>query len=116
MKEKIESHSLEYYKNSNEYYLNGSILDPFESQMEYNHSPDGFNHGYNGSGPSQLALAIMLKLTGKNTDYIRFRREIIAELPKDIDYFKCIFNIIKVNKNYKTNHIYDFEIEGLLTE
>lgn len=24
-----------------------------------NHSPDGFNYGYGGSGPAQLALAIM---------------------------------------------------------
>jgi hypothetical protein len=25
----------------------------------FNHSPDGFNYGYGGSGPAQLALAIL---------------------------------------------------------
>ena len=31
-----------------------------ESLKLRNHSPDGFSWGYNGSGPSQLALAILL--------------------------------------------------------
>jgi hypothetical protein len=30
----------------------------------YNHSPTGFNFGYGGSGPAQLALAILLDYTG----------------------------------------------------
>ena len=29
-----------------------------------NHSPTGFNWGYGGSGPAQLALAILLNFTG----------------------------------------------------
>lgn len=33
---------------------------PWESQSVYNHSPDGFEFGYGGSGPAQLALAILL--------------------------------------------------------
>jgi len=36
------------------------LLDPKPSQMLYNHSPDGFEWGYAGSGPAQLALAILL--------------------------------------------------------
>ena len=32
-------------------------LSPSRSQDLYNHSPTGFNWGYGGSGPSQLALA-----------------------------------------------------------
>ena len=31
-----------------------------ECQNVYNHSPDGFNWGYGGSGCSQLALAILV--------------------------------------------------------
>jgi hypothetical protein len=31
------------------------------SQALYNHSPDGFECGYAGSGPAQLALAILLR-------------------------------------------------------
>ena len=36
-------------------------ISPRESQRHYNHSPDGFEFGYGGSGPAQLALAIMLR-------------------------------------------------------
>lgn len=35
-------------------------LTPGASQKVWNHSPDGFNYGYGGSGPAQLALAILL--------------------------------------------------------
>jgi len=38
---------------------NGQILRPNKSQKIRNHSPDGFNWGYAGSGPAQLALAIL---------------------------------------------------------
>ena len=44
----------------NEYYLS-----PKESQEVHNHSPDGFEFGYGGSGPAQLALAILMDYTGK---------------------------------------------------
>lgn len=38
-------------------------LDPAPSQRLRNHSPDGFQWGYSGSGPAQLALAILLDYT-----------------------------------------------------
>jgi hypothetical protein len=41
-------------------YLDGRLLTPMRSQAVWNHSPDGFNWGYGGSGPAQLALAILL--------------------------------------------------------
>jgi len=44
--------------------LNGHPFDPTPSQAVYNHSPDGFAWGYGGSGPAQLALAILLEETG----------------------------------------------------
>lgn len=34
---------------------------PDRSQAVFNHSPDGFSWGYGGSGPSQLALALLLE-------------------------------------------------------
>lgn len=40
--------------------VNGKTLNPIRSQQLYNHSPDGFSWGYGGSGPSQLALGILL--------------------------------------------------------
>jgi len=39
------------------------ILSPKPSQKLYNYS-DGFNWGYGGSGPAQLALALLLDVTG----------------------------------------------------
>lgn len=45
-----------------EVYLDGEYLSPKQSRKIYNHSPDGFNWGYGGSGPAQLALAVLLKL------------------------------------------------------
>jgi len=37
-----------------------TTLDPGPSQAIVNHSPDGFEWAYNGSGPAQLALALLL--------------------------------------------------------
>lgn len=44
----------------------GEILEPGPSQKLWNHSPDGFNFGYAGSGPAQLALAILLHNCRRN--------------------------------------------------
>jgi hypothetical protein len=38
----------------------GKELSPAKSLYVRRHSPDGFNWGYSGSGPAQLALAILL--------------------------------------------------------
>ena len=38
-------------------------LSPAPSQDVVNHSPDGFNWGYSGSGPAQLALGLLLDVT-----------------------------------------------------
>jgi len=42
---------------------NGSPLSPKASLKLYPHSPDGFNWGYGGSGPAQLALALLYNVT-----------------------------------------------------
>ena len=47
--------------------VEGSVsadLSPEPSQDVVNHSPDGFNWGYSGSGPAQLALGLLLDVTG----------------------------------------------------
>lgn len=69
-----------------EVYLDGKFLDPKPSQAVRNHSPDGFNWGYGGSGPAQLALAIMLKLTGKPDGYQDLKFKTIAALPMGEDF------------------------------
>jgi hypothetical protein len=47
-----------------------------------NHSPTGFAWGYGGSGPAQLALALLLDATGDadlaRAHYQTFKRECIA--------------------------------------
>ena len=66
-------------------FIDGKELNPKESQKVYNHSPDGFNWGYGGSDPAQLALAIMLEFTDKQTAlklYQRFKWDIISILPQ----------------------------------
>ena len=51
-----------------------------------NHSPDGFEWGYLGSGPAQLALAICAQLVDENTAlavYQDIKRELIALIRQD---------------------------------
>jgi hypothetical protein len=70
---------------SREVYMDGKFLSPFQSKKAYNHSPDGFNWGYCGSGPAQLALAVLMKLTDTQTAlrlHQKFKFEIIAKLPQ----------------------------------
>jgi hypothetical protein len=66
-------------------FLNKKLLSPRKSQEIWNHSPDGFNWGYGGSGPSQLALAICLKFVPKEKAlkiYQNFKWQHIATLPQ----------------------------------
>jgi len=53
--------------SSRRVWVNGRELLPIRSQKAYNHSPDGFSWGYGGSGPAQLALALMLLFTDRRT-------------------------------------------------
>lgn len=79
-------HKLDGDAETREVYLDGKFLDPKPSQKYHNHSPDGFNWGYGGSGPAQLALAIMLKLTGKPDGYQDFKFKVIAAIPQGEDF------------------------------
>jgi hypothetical protein len=66
-------------------WLNGKPLNPAPSQKVVNHSPDGFAWGYAGSGPAQLALAILLKLLPKDfarSEYQDFKFDVIQRLPQ----------------------------------
>jgi len=67
-------------------WLNGKRLYPGKSQRVWNHSPDGFNWGYEGSGAAQLALAVLLELVPqeKAVDlHQEFKREVVAALVQD---------------------------------
>jgi len=79
-------HTLEGNAETRQCHLDGALLDPRPSQRVWNHSPDGFNWGYGGSGPAQLALAIVLAITGKADGHQKFKWEVIAALPQDDDF------------------------------
>jgi hypothetical protein len=50
-------------------------LDPAPSQALFNHSPDGFEWGYSGSGPAQLALALILDPTGDKVMALKYHQD-----------------------------------------
>lgn len=85
-----------------EVWLDGKLLSPAKSLKVHAHSPDGFNWGYAGSGPAQLALAICIELYGMPE--------------KDPVFYSTHFNY----QNFKFDHIaglpqsdFDVEIEFL---
>ena len=82
----MSKHKLTGNAETREVYLDGKILNPIRSQKYHNHSPDGYNWGYGGSGPAQLALAIMLQLTGKADGYQDFKWKTIATIPSGKDF------------------------------
>ena len=59
-------------------------LIPDRSQAVKNHSPDGFNWGYSGSGSGQLALALLLEVTDNEgvalAHYHAFKMRFIAAI------------------------------------
>ena len=70
-------------------FIGGERLHHFHSQRISNHSPDGYNWGYCGSGPAQLALAILQKVAGDNfarQNYQKFKFDVIAGLPQGQDF------------------------------
>ena len=77
-------------------WLDGKELDPGPSQKVWNKSPDGFNWGYGGSGPAQLALAILLELTDEQMAVRKFqffKAYYIATLPQDSFEKEITFNL-----------------------
>ena len=65
-------------------FVDGIKLNPQNSLEYVNHSPDGFNWGYFGSGPAQLAFAILLEVFGKEVafnNYENFKFKFIGKLP-----------------------------------
>jgi len=66
---------------------NDDILSPAPSQKLWNHSPDGFNWGYQGSGCAQLALALLFDVTNDPELSVKlhqpFKREFVARWEED---------------------------------
>jgi hypothetical protein len=70
--------------------VDGKPLSPKASQQIQNHSPDGFAWGYSGSGPAQLALALLLAggLSAEDAQAFHqdFKRQFIAGQPQRGDW------------------------------
>lgn len=70
---------------TNEIEVDGKPLDPAPSQKVWNHSPTGFAWSYSGSGPAQLALALLLHAGVKDRLAVelhqQLKEEFVASLP-----------------------------------
>jgi hypothetical protein len=72
-----------------------------------NHSPTGFEWGYGGSGPAQLALAILADALADDIAvaiHQRFKFQVIARLPrskpwilKQQDVISCVLDMLRQN-------------------
>ena len=70
-------------------YVGNNELVPGNSLKHVNHSPDGFNWGYRGSGAAQLSFALLLELFGPSVAkslYQRFKEDFVARWPADLDF------------------------------
>jgi hypothetical protein len=89
--------------------VNGRPLNP---RLDlYNHSPSGFEWGYCGSGPAQLALALLADHLGDDQQafnlYQRFKWAVIVELPK-----KC-WTLTSRDIDQLLKNVREAELEGV---
>ena len=77
----------------------------------YNHSPTGFEWGYCGSGPAQLALAILADHLADDRQaldvYQRFKWAVIVELPR-----KQGWTLTSIVIDQMLQNIRNYEAEG----
>lgn len=82
-------HQLKGNWRTKEVWLDEKPLSPARSQKVWNHSPDGFNWSYGGSGPAQLALAVLLELMDTKdavAKHQEFKCKVISKLlPEDVN-------------------------------
>jgi hypothetical protein len=78
-----------------------------------NHSPTGLEWGYCGSGPAQLALAILADHLGDDEPalnlYQRFKWQVVAELP----HKRWMFTSADIDQ--AVQRIRDQELEGVVS-
>lgn len=77
------------YKGKREGYaalvtVNGRPLNPHLDL--WNHSPTGFEWGYGGSGPAQLALALLADHLGDGDQAIELHQEFKSAVVADLPY------------------------------
>jgi hypothetical protein len=89
MKETIYVGSFDASTQTWEVDKNGEELSPDKSLEFVSHSPTGFAWGYHGSGPSQLAFAILLEESDEKvaqTFYQQFKQEILAPMEMELPF------------------------------
>lgn len=99
-------------------YRDSIVLSPIPSQKMRNHSPTGFNWGYGGSGPAQLALAILLDYYGPDAPeldlYQDFKFAVIAALSQDQDWTLTGFQIEHAMSKLIVGAHFDRAIDNLI--
>ncbi len=79
-------------------WLDGKPLSHAKSLKHVSHSPEGFNWGYGGSGPAQLAYAICHELYGKDTAqrvYQDFKWRFLEAI--EADSFDLVLDLVEFN-------------------
>lgn len=75
-------HIVRVYTGTSDKVESKLILQLAPSLELVNHSPDGFNWGYSGSGPAQLALALLLDVLEDGDKAVRlhqlFKERVVA--------------------------------------
>lgn len=97
--------------------VDGQVLDPRPSQKVFNHSPDGFAWSYAGSGPAQLALAILLHAGLPKGDAVRwhqsFKTAFVQHWPRaSFDVTVDVEAWITLQKRNAIAHVYHHEEKG----
>ena len=79
---------MKVYRGTREGHVADVTVDgrPLNPRLDlWNHSPSGFEWGYGGSGPAQLALALLADHLGDDDKAIKlhqdFKSNVVAELP-----------------------------------
>ena len=85
--------------------VDNHALSPEPSQKLFNHSPDGFNIGYGGSGPAQSALAILLHVLGDKDKAIRLHQDFKWEFLAKSEYQRTRMGSFEVDiKEWADSH------------
>lgn len=79
---------------------NAHVNIPFNSEIA-THSPTGFEWGYSGSGPAELAKQILLHVFGTPDGYQEFKFNIIAGIPREGGQID-----IREIKDWKTKYLF----------
>ncbi len=72
--------------------VDGGVLDPAPSRAIYDHSPDGFSWGYGGSGPTQLAIGLLIQAGATRSEIegdgfkVKFVADVVGRWPMKGDW------------------------------